>query len=164
MTGANINASRPIPVPNALEEGSPGSRWQAFRDRIYTDPDLFTFAHCRHFSTENYFDLPGPLAGFFVAQGLSAALATAFAFSSAGPSRRLAHAPAPIDRQHDSPPRAGASAAFPRVMAHYSRSHLDRRWSAFSANLIQSPARRSQASLSSGLADLSANLRHSSAS
>jgi hypothetical protein len=68
MTGANINSSRPIPVPNALEEGSPGSRWQAFRDRIYTDPDLFTFAHCRHFSTENYFDLPGPLAGFFVAR------------------------------------------------------------------------------------------------
>jgi hypothetical protein len=39
-----------------------------------------------------------------------------------------------------------------------------RRCSAFSANLIQSPASRSQASLSIWLADLSANLRHSSAS
>ena len=35
--------------------------------------------HCRHFSTENYFDLPGPLAGFFVARmDLSAALMAEF--------------------------------------------------------------------------------------
>jgi hypothetical protein len=30
MTGANNNVPRPLPVPNALEEGPPVSRWRAY--------------------------------------------------------------------------------------------------------------------------------------